>query len=299
MLKEKSSSWARLKYLYVLPVAAIAVTAFARPEVSNVAEEISAVKVNDLTAIVETKVAEYGVTDTVKQAEPATVFTVVEEMPEFPGGIQASLDYIRKNIHYPEAARKAGIQGRVTVQFVVDAEGNVVLPRIMRSEHKELEAEAIRLVKAMLKWKPGKQKGKAVAVKYTFPIVFRLNDADAKKDEAKVSIQSWDDGNAPLCIVNGKEVDIAVMAALNPDKIENMSVLKDKAALETYGEKGKNGVLLITLKENHPTMAAVGVGNVYNKMDKATSLDIDKADVYLDFVKVDRERGKSGRPGAG
>ena len=98
MLKEKSSPWARLKYLYVLPVAAIAVTAFARPEVSDKVEKISSVKVNDLAAIVETKVAE-SAGDTTKPADvkyvPAEVrkrlkgtlvFEVAEEMPEFPGG---------------------------------------------------------------------------------------------------------------------------------------------------------------------------------------------------------------------
>ena len=98
MLKEKSSPWARLKYLYVLPVAAIAVTAFARPEVSDKVEEISSVKVNDLAAIVETKVAEsagdttkptdvkYVPTEVRKQLKGTPVFEVVEEMPEFPGG---------------------------------------------------------------------------------------------------------------------------------------------------------------------------------------------------------------------
>ena len=133
MLKEKSSPWARLKYLYVLPVAAIAVTAFARPEVSDKVEKISSVKVNDLAAIVETKVAE-SAGDTTKPADvkyvPAEVrkrlkgtlvFEVAEEMPEFPGGgMSALMSYLKDNMRYPASAKEKGTQGRVTVQFVVD-----------------------------------------------------------------------------------------------------------------------------------------------------------------------------------
>lgn len=142
MLKEKSSPWARLKYLYVLPVAAIAVTAFARPEVSDKVEKISSVKVNDLAAIVETKVAE-SAGDTTKPADvkyvPAEVrkrlkgtlvFEVAEEMPEFPGGgMSAFMDYIKTNMRYPASAKENGTQGRVTVQFVVDEDGSIKTPR--------------------------------------------------------------------------------------------------------------------------------------------------------------------------
>ena len=265
MLKEKSSPWARLRYLYVLPVAAIAVTAFARPEVSEKIEEISAVKVNDLAAIVETKVTESVKDalempvakalpgDTARNGVKASVqsddqiYRVVDEMPEFPGGIKALMKYIEENLHYPEAAKKAGKQGRVTVQCVIDAEGNVVNPRIVRSMDKELDAEAIRVFESMPKWNPGRQKGKAVAVKYTIPVIFSLPDAKSKT--SVVETKTWNDEDAPLCIVNGKEVDSAVMSALSPEKIEKVSVLKDQAALEKYGDKGKNGVLLVTLKK--------------------------------------------------
>ena len=292
MLKEKSSPWARLKYLYVLPVAAIAVTAFARPEVSETVEEISAVKVNDLTAIVETKVAEssgqllpvqsvpkdsvnrkskvavqqmdelvvvgYASKDSVKDREP--VFNVVEQMPSFPGGMEALIQYLAKNMRYPVEAQKNKVQGRVVVGFIVSKDGDIKKAHILRGVDPELDAEAIRVIESMPRWMPGMQRGKAVAVSYTLPVMFRLTE-DAlglKLVEASGSTAgeldkgvtfSYAEGKQPLCIVNGKEVDWAVMRALNPDRIKSITVLKDKAILEEkYGEKGQNGVLLITLK---------------------------------------------------
>ena len=292
MLKEKSSPWARLKYLYVLPVAAIAVTAFARPEVSETVEEISAVKVNDLTAIVETKVAEssgqllpvqsvpkdsvnrkskvavqqmdelvvvgYASKDSVKDREP--VFNVVEQMPSFPGGMEALMQYLAKNMRYPVEAQKNKVQGRVVVGFIVSKDGDIKKAHILRGVDPELDAEAIRVIESMPRWMPGMQRGKAIAVSYTLPVMFRLT-GDAlglKLVEASGSTAgeldkgvtfSYAEGKQPLCIVNGKKVDWAVMRALNPDRIKSITVLKDKAILEEkYGEKGQNGVLLITLK---------------------------------------------------
>lgn len=113
---------------------------------------------------------------TSKGIEPdaSGAYTVVEQMPEYPGGMAEMMGYIMKNIKYPVEAQKAGIQGKVVVQIIVDTEGNITNPKIIRSAGSLLDAEAIRLTKAMPKWKPGKQKGKAVSVKYTYPIEFKL-----------------------------------------------------------------------------------------------------------------------------
>ena len=305
MLKEKSSPWARLKYLYVLPVAAIAVTAFARPEVSGKVEEISAVKVNDLAAIVETNVAE-SVGDTTKPADVkfvpvevgkqlkgTPVFEVVEEMPEFPGGgMSAFMDYIKKNMRYPASAKEYGTQGRVIVQFVVDKDGSIKEPKLLRSVDKELDAEALRLISSMPKWKPGKQKGQPVAVRYTVPVMFRL-DGDKLEDASSadgITVRGIGAGNgkSPLYVVDGSEVTPAVMGALNPDKIEGITVLKDKSATELYGEKGMNGVVLITLKQEGQGMSARRGDEVKEnaKAQKNRNLDSVKA-VYIDGVKVD------------
>ena len=102
------------------------------------------------------------------------VFDVVEEMPSFPGGQGALMSFLNSNIKYPVVAQENGVQGRVIVGFVVERDGSITDVKIMRSVDPSLDREAQRVVKAMPKWKPGKQNGSAVRVKYTVPVVFRL-----------------------------------------------------------------------------------------------------------------------------
>ena len=355
MLKEKSNPWAKLKYLYILPVAAIAVTAFARPEISETAEEISrmsdalgmeqasllfsrlhdisAAKVNDLTAIVEAKAVKTTeepvqvapvLKDTAKPVEvkyiPAEVteklqgtpfFEVVEQMPEYPGGMAAALEYIQKNMRYPETAKKNGTQGRVTVQFIIDKGGNVTDPKVIRAVDKDLDAEAIRLIGMMPKWKPGMQKGQAVAVKYTLPVMFRLEGGEMKSSRTvEMSRRPGSLLDSALVIVDGKEVTQSILNAINVDRIMSFSVLKDAASTAIYGERGKNGVILITLKEdkeeyhpsetytlkntNDPVVLGVkgtgkfttvnGVQGIYINSKKANRGDVT---FFVDGVKID------------
>lgn len=102
------------------------------------------------------------------------IFDVVEEMPSFPGGNGALMSYLASNIKYPVVAQENGVQGRVTVSFVVERDGSISDVRIARSVDPSLDREAQRVVKSMPRWKPGKQNGSAVRVKYTVPVVFRL-----------------------------------------------------------------------------------------------------------------------------
>lgn len=102
------------------------------------------------------------------------IFGVVEEMPSFPGGNGALMSYLASNIKYPVVAQENGVQGRVTVSFVVERDGSISDVRVARSVDPSLDREAQRVVKSMPRWKPGKQNGSAVRVKYTVPVVFRL-----------------------------------------------------------------------------------------------------------------------------
>lgn len=103
------------------------------------------------------------------------IFAVVEEMPSFPGGDAALMSYISKNIKYPSIATENGIQGRVICTFVINRDGKVTNAEVIRSVDPSLDKEALRVINNMPAWKPGKQRGKPVRVKYTLPIVFRLN----------------------------------------------------------------------------------------------------------------------------
>jgi protein TonB len=104
-----------------------------------------------------------------EEPEEQEIFQVVEEMPEFPGGMGEC-----KNIKYPTISQENGVQGKVIVQFVVNKDGTVVDPVVVRSVDPYLDKEALRVINSMPKWKPGKQRGKPVRVRYTVPVTFRL-----------------------------------------------------------------------------------------------------------------------------
>jgi protein TonB len=110
-----------------------------------------------------------------EEEEEEVVFVVVESMPEFPGGQQALFKYLGDNVKYPVIAQENGIQGRVICQFVVNKDGSIVDFEVVRSGgDPSLDKEAVRVIKSMPKWKPGKQRGKPVRVKFTLPVNFKL-----------------------------------------------------------------------------------------------------------------------------
>lgn len=110
----------------------------------------------------------------VEDPEESRIHVVVERMPEFPGGEAAMNQFINRTIRYPVIAQENGIQGRVVVQFVVNTDGKIVDVEVVRGVEESLDKEAIRVVKAMPPWNPGRQGGKNVRVKYTLPIRFRI-----------------------------------------------------------------------------------------------------------------------------
>jgi protein TonB len=140
---------------------------------TNTAIGAFTVEGNDETAEVkhvEEKIAE---PEPVKEEE-TKVFDVVEQMPSFPGGPSALMQYLNSNIKYPVVAEENGVQGRVVCTFVVEKDGSITDVRVVKSVDPSLDKEAVRVVKSMPKWIPGKQNGSAVRVKYTVPVTFRL-----------------------------------------------------------------------------------------------------------------------------
>ena len=114
-------------------------------------------------------------TSTAQTKKNNMVFDVVEVMPQYPGGQIAMLKYIMENIKYPEQAMKEGIQGRVTVRFIVEKDGSISNVKPVLSVHPLLDTEAVRVVESMPKWSPGKQNGKPVRVRFNVPVMFKLN----------------------------------------------------------------------------------------------------------------------------
>ena len=374
MIRKKSNPWARAKYLYVLPLAAVTVAAFARPEISEPLDEISSVKVNDLSAItgnnspenlsvasnsaadvtlkmkvtdqtgspivgasvlivnstsgtltdlegnftlkvgddqrisvsyigmksvelsvkecLEKQIKEVRLTSDADSGPQLTVvsqssesasqkapqhnttsepqnteevFMVVENMPEFPGGLNACLKFLADHVAYPKEAAEKKIQGRVIVQFVVMKDGSIANARVIRSVDPLLDAEALRVIGLMPKWKPGTQRGQAVDVKFTMPITFRLDKdstdmqpalvgkvieiSGATKENNQKAFHFPDGKETPLVVVDGEEISVSSLEKLSSDTFESINVFKGETAINRFGEKGKNGVLLITTKK--------------------------------------------------
>ena len=128
-------------------------------------------------AQVQTYVAPTVVATTIAEEEAENeIFTIVEEFPEFPGGNAALNSYLANSIKYPVIAQENGVQGRVTVQFVVNQDGSIVDVEILRGQDPSLDREAMRVVSAMPNWKPGMQRGKPVRVRFNVPVNFRLQN---------------------------------------------------------------------------------------------------------------------------
>ena len=121
--------------------------------------------------VIEEYVAHEVVEEEVVEQE---IFQIVEEMPSFPGGEGKLMEYVAKNIKYPQIARETGIQGRVFVGFVVEPDGSISNVKLLRGIGGGCDEEAMRVIKSLPKWKPGKQRGKAVRVSYQIPVFFKL-----------------------------------------------------------------------------------------------------------------------------
>ena len=157
MNKQTSNPLARLKYLLFVPLT-----------IALMAMNSSVIRANVQKKVVKT-------TKTTKKADASNkVYEVVEQMPTFPGGDAALMKYLAENIKYPVSAQKAKEQGRVVVQFIVEKDGTVTGVKTVRSVTPALDAEAVRVIKAMPKWTPGKQGGQPVRVNYNVPVSFRL-----------------------------------------------------------------------------------------------------------------------------
>lgn len=184
MTINKSSRWKRLRALAVVPVIALALLAFANPRIDAAA--IVADEQPTVAPSSQSEEAPVMVENTVDEPAPAVpeqkseIYETVEQLPEFPGGQQAMIEFLSSNVRYPEKAAKNNIQGRVLVRFVVEKTGEISNIEVVRSVDEELDAEAIRVIKSMPNFTPGRQDGKPVAVWYTLPLIFKLNESKTK-----------------------------------------------------------------------------------------------------------------------
>ena len=265
MCKKKSNKWRCTKALYILPAAAIAALLFSQPESVNAVEQPSDGKVTEFVANDQTEMPATAPSDTtanrrkvaavgeVKHTQPSDttqVYQVVEQMPEFPGGSNGLMAYLRNSIIYPQEARDANIQGKCFVTFVVDSNGKIKDARVQKSSGNEaLDKESVCVVESMPRWTPGKQNGKNVAVQYTLPIMFRLQGAPQPKTNKDMLLLNKE---SPLLIINGAvyEGNAGIINNIKEEDIESINVLQEEAATKLYGEKGKYGAIMLELKKH-------------------------------------------------
>lgn len=159
MMKKKTNRWSCTKALYLLPVTALALAAFATPEFAEKADAVS----------------ESEPSTTVLPPIEGEILQICENMPQFPGGEQAMLKFIAENAHYPENAQKAGIEGLAVVGFIVDKKGKIHEPRIIKGLSTEFDEEVLRVVRAMPDWEPGTHRGEKKNVRFTLPVSFKID----------------------------------------------------------------------------------------------------------------------------
>ena len=182
MRRSKSNPWMRSKALYVVPVAALALSAFATPEIVSPAEGVVSKFESkgtdtsaDLQAIGKFSTEIMGEVQNAATANEDTIYGKVDKNAEYPGGTEALMKFIMTNLKYPETCRKEGIQGRVVIKFVVNTDGSIVDMEETRSPHADLTAEAMRVIKMMPKWTPATVGGKTVRSRFFLPVMFWLD----------------------------------------------------------------------------------------------------------------------------
>jgi TonB family protein len=189
MTKHRSGAWAASKVLFILPAIIFLAFFFSAGKTSSLfAQETKKEESKSLGQPIGVASQQSQDPKTADQAKPVAgqeVFTEVEEMPSFPGGDEARVRFMIENIKYPENAKKNGIQGKVFVQFIVEKDGKITNVKVIRGFNKECDEEAVRVIKLMPKWNPGKQKGQAVRVQFVLPIKFALDSGKDKKEEEK------------------------------------------------------------------------------------------------------------------
>jgi TonB family protein len=175
MNRHSTNPWARLRVLLMLPAVALSViVASACKQDTNSEMDVNTKDAPPTSVYLHIEECEEC---EIEEADTSQVFMVVEEKPEFPGGEAALMEYLRSNLQYPERCKENKVQGRVLITFVVNKDGSIVEPAVVKSAGPvgvELDVEALRVISGMPAWTPGKQNGEAVRVQFTVPVVFKL-----------------------------------------------------------------------------------------------------------------------------
>jgi TonB family protein len=181
------------------------------------------------------------------------IFESVHENPEYPGGVKQMHEFISGNIKYPMEAERNDISGKVFVKFIVRKDGSISDLKVLKGIGFGCDEETIRVLSQMPKWTPGKHNGEPVNVMFTMPVNFELNyDKHASGITLQRSNETFKlrgiNGKEQIFILDGKEIKKEELNQLEPGTIETVTVLKDNEAVKIYGEKGRDGIIIIKTK---------------------------------------------------
>ena len=282
MNKRRTKEIGRTKYLMFLPLAAILMIVsniemvarttekFAKEMMGQATEEVAmqaettdilelpTEDIQGTTLPLDNKQEKEMAETQIKSVPDSVVFQVVEVMPDFPGGMQALMDYLSKNVKYPAEAHAIGAQGRVIVSFTVKKDGSIADTKVERSVNPYLDKEAIRVIAAMPKWKPGKQRGEAVNVKFTVPVAFRLSDPPTPKAEE----------------IKQSDLDEVVVVGYGP---------QEDSTPGAVGVKGENANQVFTVVETMPKFPG-GQGGLFQYLAKSFK--------YPTIAQKNKEQGR-------
>ena len=249
MLHKKSPRSSFMKLLALIPIVGVALAlnaetvndyVYQQPpkKIVKKGKQKATVKMGPINEIVvveqapatQEKVEPVEMPNAMKVEKQEGAFDVVEQMPQFPGGPAALMQFLSSNVKYPKEAFEQGIQGRVIANFVVEKDGSITEARIVKSVDPSLDTEALRVVNAMPNWTPGMQSGEAVRVKYTVPITFRLQGGSTEKVAEKYILE-----------IDGKVADDSEIGNIPPGDIKSMHIEK--------GENGQPKKIIITTKK--------------------------------------------------
>ena len=255
MLRPKSGKWTVLRSLFVLPLAVVAIAAFARPEVKSASQDLEAVQLNDIlpdTPPLEEPAPQINPEDT-------AIYPVVQSMPEFPGGMVELMNYISSNVRYPADALAAGIEGRVTTMFIIERDGTLSNVQILRGINPSLDAEALRVIRSMPTWKPGYQNDKPVRTRYTVPVNFRIQSSEKT---SQINPPYIDENGIYQVVEKMPEFPGGVQALMSYIK-DNLRYPEDAKAA---GIKGRVTVQFVVNKDG-------SISNIYKLRGVEPSLD--------------------------
>ena len=278
MNQQKTRKAGILKYSLIVPLALALVLSSNAEALVSKAKHIISQKTDESTesftpisttvpsslkdsVIIEKKEVENPVESVVQESKTAPgatnnerTYTVVENMPQFPGGEKELMNYIARNLRYPVEAQQKGIQGKIILRFIVTKLGKVENAEVIRGIDASLDKEGLRVVKSLPDWIPGEQNGEKVDVYYTLPIAFKLDNSKGDKKVDKSAVDNF--RKSLVVIVDGVVQPIGFdFKSINQEDIASVNVLKNGTEEERaelvakYGENATHGVIMITKKK--------------------------------------------------